>query len=578
MKKLFSACFIFACLILMSGGIAVSSDKVLLDDSPDCEIVVEISGSSIASFRNISSSASDAGMSVMENSPYSADSGIMLVKTRTADADKTIKALEKLPGVVHAEKNCIYRAFKAPNDPKYRYQWNLKKINMDRAWRLSTGKGVKVAVIDTGIAYGNSGRFVRLEDFDRASFADPFNFITNTTDAFDDNGHGSHVAGTIAQSTNNSKGVAGIAFNAVLMPVKVLDENGNGSLADIAEGVKYAAAHGAKVINLSLGGPTGSRILENACRYARSKGCVIVCAAGNDGSESPNYPAAYESCISVSAVRYDNKLAPYSSRGKYIDIAAPGGDMGVDQNKDGCPDGIMQNTIKRGHPEEQEYALYQGTSMAAPHVAGTAALMMAAGIKNPADVEAALKETAFKRGLKLGEGYGAGILDAGAAVAKARSLSGGASSFGIPEGFPNPLFPFIAAVLSIFAIRRFSGNAKHIEEYTSSLPFVAGIAAGAYAMSLIPLSLMPDLAASAVLCAALPISLMFVSIPFRGIRRFSSGFAVGFASLLASSVFDGGSRISAFADLSGFNCVWIAANASIAFISAAFFIRFSPEK
>src|SRR5262249_47656095 len=274
---------------------------------------------------------------------------------------------------------------------------------------------VTVAVIDTGIAYENYKDKFKAEDLDSSQFVDPYNFVDGTTHANDDHGHGTHVAGTIAQLTNNGIGVAGVAPNVKLMPLKVLNSSGYGTLADVAAAIRYAADHHASVINMSLGGAFPSFILHRAIKYAHDKGVVIVCAAGNGGGEGINYPANYEESISVSAVRFDRQLTWYSSFGKGLTIAAPGGDMNVDQNEDGLMDGVLQNTLNPQDPSKQGYFLFQGTSMATPHVAAAAALLMSHGVTDPERVREILCESATPVQDGSPEQYGAGVLNIDAA-------------------------------------------------------------------------------------------------------------------------------------------------------------------
>jgi len=168
-----------------------------------------------------------------------------------------------------------------PNDEYYHYQWHLDNaeyggIGMEEAWDISTGLGVTVAIIDTGVTVGT--------DLADTCFVSGYDFVNDDASATDDNGHGTHVAGTVAQSTNNGLGVAGVAYNVCLMPVKVLDSAGSGTYADVAEGIIWAANNGAQVINLSLGGSATSETLENAVAYAYSNGATVVAAVGNDSS------------------------------------------------------------------------------------------------------------------------------------------------------------------------------------------------------------------------------------------------------------------------------------------------------
>ncbi len=298
---------------------------------------------------------------------------------------------------------------------------------MPEAWKLADGHGVTVAVLDTGVAYENYKGFHQLPDLAGIQFVDPYDFVGNTKHANDDHGHGSHVTGTIAQATNNGIGVAGIALNVKIMPLKVLSGSGSGSVAGIADAIRYAADHGAKVINMSLGGAFPSRVLKKAVEYAHAKGVTVVCAAGNESRGKVGYPAAYPGAVAVAATQFDEATTFYSNYGKDIDIAAPGGNTRVDQNGDGMPDGVLQNTIVIGDPTKDDYFGYMGTSMASPHVAGVAALVVGEGVTDPDMVEKILKDSARKPHDQQfsTERYGAGIVDAPAAILKARSHSGG---------------------------------------------------------------------------------------------------------------------------------------------------------
>jgi len=314
-----------------------------------------------------------------------------------------------------------------PNDPQYKYQWHMRQIHMPDAWKLADGGGVIVAVIDTGVAYASTGDFHLVPDLDGVTFVKPYDFVHNRPLAADDHGHGTHVAGTIAQVTNNGIGVTGIGRNIKIMPLKVLSARGTGSVGAIADAIRYAADNGAKVINMSLGGRFPSKVMERAVKYAHDKGVVVVCAAGNEGRKKVGYPAAYAGSIAVSATQYDESVTFYSNYGKNLDIAAPGGNTQVDQNNDGMPDGVLQNTIEIGNPQKDDYYGYMGTSMASPHVAGVAALIIGEGVTDPAAVEKILKDSArAPSGGKLDTTkYGAGIVDAKAAVLKARGEAGG---------------------------------------------------------------------------------------------------------------------------------------------------------
>jgi len=340
-----------------------------------------------------------------------------VVKVPEGRVGEKIKEYSKRRDVIYAEPNYIAYASMVPNDPYYSYQWHLDNpvyggIQTEEAWNISAGSGVKVAVVDTGIRKGT--------DLANTCFVSGYDFVNNDNDPTDDNGHGTHVAGTVAQSTNNALGVAGVAFNACLMPVKVLDSRGSGTYANVASGIRWAADNGVKVINLSLGGASSDNTLKEAVKYAYEKGVVVVAAAGNDGSAAVSYPAAYDDyVIAVGATRYDETLAYYSNYGPSLDLVAPGGDLNVDQNNDGYGDGVLQQTFQmRGRNITWGYYFFQGTSMAAPHISGVAALLVANGnATTPNEVRIALQETAEDLGSPgFDEIYGWGLVDAYAAL------------------------------------------------------------------------------------------------------------------------------------------------------------------
>jgi len=349
-------------------------------------------------------------------------------KASAKTIDEMVSEFKSAPEVAYAEPDPIMSAFMVPNDPHYHYQWHLSNpvnggINVEPAWDLSHGANVTVAVVDTGIAYENyapkpSEQYYRAPDLANTSFTAGYDFVNLDAHANDDESHGTHVSGTIAQSTNNSLGVAGIAFGATLMPVKVLDKTGTGTNSGVAAGIRYAADHGAKIINMSLGASAGSQALLDAVTYAYNKGVTIIAAAGNNGG-AVSYPAAYNQVIAVAATRYDEATANYSNFGPQIDIAAPGGDSSVDQNGDGQPDGVLQQTFQDStHRNLFAYYWFDGTSMAAPHVAGVAALLLSQDPSmTPADIKARLQSTAKDRGAPgWDQYYGSGIVDAGAAA------------------------------------------------------------------------------------------------------------------------------------------------------------------
>ncbi len=341
-----------------------------------------------------------------------------------ADMDDAAAALAGNPLVEVVEQSMQMEAYGFPNDPMYPKQWNMKAMGAPEGWaNTARGKGVIVAVIDTGVS--------QVEDLKGTKMLEGATFVPGTSTAADDQGHGTHVAGTIAQTTNNGIGVAGIAPEATIMPVKVLSKWGFGTSSWIASGIDYAADNGADVINLSLGGGYSS-VIHNAIKKARKKGVIVIAAAGNSGKRGVGYPGALEETIGVSATGPDGKLSFYSSYGKGVDIAAPGGD------KRKAGGGILQNTIdgKGG----SVYAEYQGTSMATPHVVGAAAILLSRGA--PADqVERILLESAKGDG-KWNEKYGYGSLDLVSA------MSGVGTASGATKFFLGALFAFLVTQLA----------------------------------------------------------------------------------------------------------------------------------
>lgn len=270
--------------------------------------------------------------------------------------------------------------------------WGIKRVKALAAWDTTKGKGVKVAVIDTGIRSDHTdlngqvvGGYNAVDDSERDGAAE------------DDNGHGTHVAGTIAAKQDN-KGVVGVAPEVKLYAVKVLDKDGSGSLSDVIRGMIWCANNNIQVANMSLGSSMPSEMLHRALRYAKARGVVVVAAAGNSG-EAVSYPGAYPESIAVSASDSEDKLADFSSRGPEVDFVAPGVDI-VSTWHNG-------NTVS-----------LSGTSMAAPHVTGLAALATAQGargLNGPNGVMAALQKATKTIGLKAEE-EGKGMIDAGRLV------------------------------------------------------------------------------------------------------------------------------------------------------------------
>ncbi|MGF1574472.1 MAG: DUF5942 domain-containing protein [Cyanophyceae cyanobacterium] len=358
----------------------------------------------------------------------------------SGQARRLKRALTQDPLIEYAEPNYQVSTMLTPNDEMYGQQWNLEAINMPAAWDVTAGEGVTVAVIDTGVT--------RVSDLAETAFVPGFDFVDDDEDATDLHGHGTHVAGTIAQSTNNGIGVAGVAFKAKIMPIRVLDANGFGNVADIAEGIRFAADHGATVINMSLGGRSAAATMQDAVTYAHDKGVTIVAAAGNDGSSGSSYPARYEHVIGVSAVGPSGDKAPYSNFGIGVDIAAPGGAKTQEH-----PEwGILQQTLNRRNPRESTFEYYQGTSMASPHVAGVAALIQSQGVTAPDEVEKILKLSAQAVPNDKQNYFGSGRLDAQAAVVRSATTDQAENplmlwlkdfvNYLVTNGYLNPRFWF----------------------------------------------------------------------------------------------------------------------------------------
>jgi len=363
------------------------------------------------------------GTSVLYRSPFAGFRRIKLPVGKTAS--QAVELYNREPDVEYAELNYYAYALFVPDDPYYYLQWHLYEtfagINVEPAWDITTGDpNVIIAVLDTGVAYENFRNFQQAPDLANTRFVAGYDFFNNDEHPNDEEGHGTHITGTLAQSTNNNLGTAGVAFNCSIMPVKVLSRRGEAPYTTIADGVYFAADNGAHVINLSLSGPDDAITLRDAIAYAYNQGVTIICAAGNEYKEGnpPAYPAAYDDyCIAVGATRYDQTRAYYSNTGSYLDLTAPGGDLYVDQNGDGYDDGILQQTFGTSPKDWSSYWFYTGTSVAAPQVSGIAALLISTGVTGPDAVREALQNTARDLGPDgWDEEYGWGLVDAYAAL------------------------------------------------------------------------------------------------------------------------------------------------------------------
>jgi serine protease len=322
------------------------------------------------------------------------------------DEELAVARLRGMREVAYAERNGVARAFLSPNDQFYRYQWHMRMVGAERTWDIQQGDAsVVVAVLDTGIAFEDFGAYRRAPDWGFTSFVTGFNTFTRNEHANDDNFHGTHVASTVAEATNNSEGVAGLCFQCGLMAVKVLNGQGSGSFFAVAEGVDYAVSftqngrRPVKVINLSLGGDVDSQTLRAAIDRAVAAGIVVVAAAGNEGRGTISFPASMPNVIAVGAVDGRKQKTPYSNFGSALDVMAPGGDVDRDDDGDGFPDGVLQQTFSpsaasRGIYTTFNYFFVDGTSQATPHVAALAALLIRQGITDPAAVKKAIESTA----------------------------------------------------------------------------------------------------------------------------------------------------------------------------------------
>jgi len=398
----------------------------------------------------------------------------------------TIKALRQDPDVVFAEPNYKVRTLAIPNDEAYPTQWHYPMINLPAAWDMTTGvPEVVVAVVDTGILAGHpdlAGQLVPGYDFirDPSSAGDGNGIDANPEDIGDGGAlgassfHGTHVSGTIAAASDNGIGVAGVAWNARLMPLRALGIGG-GTSYDVSQAVRFAAGlandsgtvpeQRADIINLSLGGGGFSQAEQALFDEVRSVGVIVVAAAGNDASQVASYPASYQGVISVSAVDIQRRRAPYSNFGSQVDIAAPGGDNGGDLNGDGYPDGVLSTG---GSSTGFVYSFLTGTSMATPHVAGVLALMKSVNAQlSPEDIDALLENGELTDDLGppgRDDQFGYGLLNAERAVSAALTASGNPPADNPRIGASSSLLNFSSAAdtLDLTVQNRGSGDLQLI--------------------------------------------------------------------------------------------------------------------
>jgi serine protease len=378
---------------------------------------------------------------------------------RTRDPTAAIARFKRRPGVAYAVRNFVAKVSQAqatppnglPNDPGrgttpggwQEVQWNFLGgfgVDAPAAWAHAAaaghpgGRGVTIAVLDTGVAYKNSGRFMESPDLVGTRFARGYDFVRRKPSPLDRNGHGTHVASTIAEATNNGISLTGLAFEARIMPVRVLDSQGEGDAATIAEGVRFAAKRGAKIINLSLEfssdvGASEIPELLSALDYAHKRGALVVAASGNEAHRAVAYPARARYVVSVGATTIHGCLSDFSNDGRGLDLVAPGGgadaqlpeDPNCKPNEPPGPDiyqlTFIGSSVRRfGLPSG-----YEGTSMAVPHVSATAALIIASRVLGPNPTPSALERRLKRTATDLGPPgpdtrYGAGLINAGRAT------------------------------------------------------------------------------------------------------------------------------------------------------------------
>ncbi len=431
------------CPALLLAGLFAAPAGAAQDPYPAGEVIVRYAAEADRSARAAAQRAAGAG------APEAFAPRTRVLRIRDGESvAATVRELERRPEVLDASPNHIARASFFPNDPGFGdtpggwagVQWNLDGpagVNASAAWAnligagRDGGRGVTVAVLDTGVAYANRGRFRRSPDLSAERMVRGYDFVGRDPYPNDHNGHGTHVASTIGEVANNQLGLTGLAYGASIMPIRVLNQEGEGRSSSIASGIRYAASHGADVINLSFEfeswvSASGIPAVLDALRYARSRGTLVVGASGNEGAQRIPYPARAPEVLSVGGTTEHRCRAYYSNGGAGLDLVAPGG--GADADGAGCLEGqppgrdIFQLTLdgsiaRFGIPEG-----YKGTSMAAPHVSAAAALVIASGVvgRDPAPraVERRLRSSAADLGpAGYDERNGWGLLDAGAATA-----------------------------------------------------------------------------------------------------------------------------------------------------------------
>ena len=326
------------------------------------------------------------GAEIERLGPYA---DFVLLRFDRAPGREGVERLAAARGVIWAENEARYRTSRyAPtppveyDDPLRPLQWSHRMINIPEAHEMNFGSdpGVTVAVLDTGIAYLRTDRFRRAPDLAGAIVLTGYDFVSDDVLALDEGdgevGHGTFVAGVIAQSTHNARGTAGIAFNSSLLPVRIADRRGIAKASDLARGIRFSVANGAGIIVLGVAGPGNSRAVREAVRFAFESGVPIIAPAGNGGEVL--FPARLDEVLSVGAVDAAGKRAYYSPTAGPIDVYAPGGDLrpGIDANEDSYPDGVIAESFIGREFNRFGPVMMEGTSAAAAQVGGIVALLL----------------------------------------------------------------------------------------------------------------------------------------------------------------------------------------------------------
>lgn len=354
----------------------------------------------------------------MRTSPYV---GFTLVALPTyLSVRDAAKRFSKESSVLYAEPNFYRHAHLVPNDTYYSYQWHLPHLYLESAWDLAAGEGVMVGLLDSGVAYRTATPYAQATDLAGTTVLQGWDFVNADPTPDDDFSHGTHICGCIAQTTNNLLGVAGVAYSATIMAVKVMDNLGNVTIANEADGIIYAANSGVQIINMSFGGTGISATELSAIEQAYyNRGVTLFSSSGNAGSNLPEYPASYPECICIGAVQYDKTRPSYSNYGPSLDLVAPGGNEELDQNLDGYADGILQQTHDGVDFTTFYYIYNEGTSFACALASGVAALIISKStiVLQPIDVKTLLQNTAGDLGDPgWDQYYGWGMVNAYAAL------------------------------------------------------------------------------------------------------------------------------------------------------------------